>query len=171
MKALTMKKIKGSLIGLLAVMTLFTTACQKSSSGNTGVPAPVPPMYPGGCTVPGCGPGGVVGGVVGGVPLYGGATTNSQYLQIQFQVSGDPSGTGMGSISGVVNVIQPYLCSGMMPGSFPLQATQAGTLQAGIFSGYVMLGNVQAAIQTVPGHPGLMTIAFPTCSVPLEMNF
>ncbi len=166
MKTLTIKNIKGSLLGLLTVMALFTTACQKSSTNNTGVPAPGP-MYPGGCGTPNCMP----GGIVGGVALYGGATINSQYLQVQFQVSGDPSGNGMGSISGVVNVIQPYLCSGIGPGSFPLAMTQPGTLQAGIFSGYVIVGNVQAAIQVVPGHPGLMTIAFPNCSVPLEMNF
>lgn len=163
MKNFSSRKTKGVLLALLAAMTLLTTACQKNSSSAPVVVGPSP-MYPGGCGAAPC-------GVVGGAALYGGATVNSQYLQVQFQVTGDPSGNGPGTISGMVNVIQPYYCSGMLPGSFPIVATQPGTLTAGIYQGWVALGNVQGAIQVVPGHPGLMTISFPSCSVPLEMNF
>lgn len=142
------KKYSMMMFSALASLMLITAACQKNSGGgNNNAPPPV--VVTPGCTVQPCT--GIPGG---GVQLYGGTTTNSSSFQIQFQVSGDQSGNGMGYITG--NVRANFLCNINQPisGDYTLQGQ--GNLTSDVFSGNVMLTSVSgqmpinAYVETIP---------------------
>lgn len=174
------------LLAALASMVLMNVACAKKNSsgggGTVAAPAPVNPA----CTTQYCPPGGVVGQV-----LYGGITTNSNLMQVQFEVSGDPSGNGPGSIVGTVS-FNNYICpmgptgpNGLFPvltGPYAIQMTQQGLLQAHVFESAVMLvgpqGSFPAQLQVIPVQPGrthlypnddLFSIA--VCGSVMDVNF
>jgi hypothetical protein len=168
MKTFMNTKLKAGLIGLFTMVALLTTACQPKGNNNAAAPAPYyppPGVYPGGCATPGCSPYGQV--------LYGGTTVNGTIAQAQFQVSGDMSGNGMGSLTGTISFTQPYYCSNIPPGSYPLTSAQQGTLSGGAFQGTVIIGPMQAMVKIIPapGATGFFSISFPGCYVPIEMNF
>jgi len=140
-------KVLMSLMGLATVLSL--AACNKGSSNNSA-PPPAPVVVPTNC--PTCVPGGQV--------LYGGPTTstNGSFIQAQFQVSGAPSGSGPGSITGQVNFNGLICNGGTLSGPYQIQMAQQGMLNAGVFAGYVTLvgpaGSLQSAIKTVPASQG-----------------
>jgi hypothetical protein len=155
----TNNKMTKLVFAALASLMVMTTACSKKGS-DAPTPAAVVPT----CTQP------CVGGVgVTGQFLYGGTATGlyNQLVQAQFQVSGDPTGNGVGSIAGVVN-INNYVCQiGMnnLNGPFTIQMTQPGYLIQDVFSGYVNLvgqqGTIPAVIKVIPvrtGNSALFTI-------------
>lgn len=146
------KKYSMMMFSALASLMLITAACQKNSGGgNNNAPPPV--VVTPGCTVQPCT--GIPGG---GVQLYGGTTTNGFYTQAQFQVSGDQSGNGMGTISGVVN-INNYVCQVGQPslnGPYNIQMSQQGYLNSDVFTGTVTLvgpqGSIPAFIKVIPSR-------------------
>ncbi len=174
------KKYSMLLFSALAALMLIAAACQKNNGGNSN-PAPVAPIYPG-CTVQPC-----VGGV-GQVPLYGG-TANSMVtgIQVQFQVVGDQTGVGNGSISGQVIFQTPYLCqwgSASLSGPFTIQQMQQGTLYQDVFDAAVNLtgpqGTMSATVHIVPTrtvNAGNFTLVLNQCRdlywMPpvIQMNF
>lgn len=175
MKALNnSNKMMKVLFIALASLVLMNTACQKNNgNNNNAVPVPV---YPNGCATYPCGP-------TGGQLLYSGGTTNGMFAQATFQVSGDPSGNGMGYISGTVS-FNNWVCQVGMPnlmGSYAMQMAQQGFLASGMFSGMVLLsgptGQIPASVQVVPPSTvfptmrnyGLFTLN--VCGQQLDMNF
>ncbi|WP_413291133.1 hypothetical protein [Bdellovibrio sp. HCB337] len=168
----TKNKMMKVLFGALAAITVMTSACSKNSSNNT--PAVPPPIVvgPGGCAVPGCIPG-------GGQFLYGGTTINGMFnlAQAQFQVTGDMSGNGPGSITGVVT-FNNYLCQMgvQLTGQYQIQMMQQGSLAADVFTGNVTLiggqGSIPAGIQVVPTRTqGTGLFSLYVCNSQMDMNF
>lgn len=174
-------KISKILFTALASLVMMNAACQKSSSNST----PPPPVVTPTCTIQPCaGP-----GVVGGQMLYGGTTAGSNYgAQAQFQVNGDVSGNGMGSIAGSVN-FNNFVCQVGQPnlmGAYNIQMSQQGYLQSDVFTGQVMLvgpqGSVAAGIKVIPTRTqgtGLFTLYLTQCQNPysptgysvIDLNF
>lgn len=166
------KKYSMLLFSALTSLMLITAACQKNNGSSP--PPPPPPVVTPNCTgmVQPC------SGIPGGVNLYGGTTTNGFYTQAQFQVSGDQSGTGMGSISGMIN-INNYVCQVGQPnlnGQYNIQMSQQGYLQSDVFTGTVTLvgpqGSIPAFIKVVPSRTqgaGLFTVIL--CGYENSSNF
>ncbi len=156
---------------VFVALTLMTLACSKNSGGGAAQPGPVIPN----CTIQPC-----AGGVVGGQMLYGGTTTYGYNTQAQFQVFGDQSGNGPGSIAGTVN-INNYVCEvgtnkPNLNGPFTIQMIQQGLLNSDVFTGKVNLvgpqGTIPADIEVVPTRTqsaGLITIWL--CGYANKMNF
>lgn len=166
-------KISKLLFAALASIVLMNVACAKKNSGGHAAP---PPVVNPACVTQYCPPGGVVGQA-----LYGGTTTNGLLMNAQFEVSGDPSGYGPGTIVGTVvfSGANGYVCQMSQPnlsGPYTIQMSQQGSLYADVFEGAVMLvgpqGSYPAQIQVVPARPqgtGLFSIA--VCGGVNEMNF
>ncbi|HEY8269579.1 MAG TPA: hypothetical protein VIG33_01720 [Pseudobdellovibrionaceae bacterium] len=158
----------------LASLTVITTACSKNNSGGGNAAPPPVVVTPPVCPIQPC----VNGMVGGGQMLYGGTTTSAGYFQAQFQVMGSPSGTGPGSITGVVQ-INNYVCQIGQPnlnGPFTIQMTQQGQLNADVFTGTVNLvgpqGMIPAAIEVVPTRTqstGLFSLWL--CGTRNDLNF
>lgn len=171
MKTQTMtNKIGKLLFTALASLVLMNAACQKNN--DSSVAAQPIGVYPNGCPTYPCTPG------VGQVALYGGTTTNGNYFQVNFQVTGDQSGYGSGFITGVVNA-NNFLCN-MGPqyiaGQFQMQGQ--GTMSADVFNGMVTLsgptGTFSTQVQVVPSRTqgaGLFSLALPCVTNRVDMNF
>jgi hypothetical protein len=159
MKTLNTKtKMTKLMFGFLTALVMMTTACSKSS--NSPAPAPAP-VYPVGCTSNPCNPGGITGGQL----LYSGQTQGSTYVNAQFQVYGNQSGDGAGSVSGVVQ-FSNWLCAngGNLAGQY--QLTAQGNLIGGQYNGYGQMTSSQVYLQIDPGTtsgPGLFSITVPNC--------
>lgn len=164
--------MKQVLFGALVVFAMMTTACNKGSKGHSAPPPPVAMVPPGGCMTYPCNV-----GAGGGQYLYGGTTINGYYTQAQFQVYGDMTGNGIGSIAGVVT-FNNFICQvgTALSGPYQIQMMQQGSLTADVFSGYVGLigpqGTIQAAIQVVPSRTqGTNLFSLYVCNQQIDMNF
>lgn len=162
-------KMMKVLFGTLAAITVMTSACSKNNGNNNNTAVPPVVVGPGGCTVAGCIPGGV-----GGQILYSGTTTTPGYAQATFQVYGNPTGTGQGSVTGTIQ-INNWMCANGMTLAGAYSFTGNANLVGGQFSGNVQMNMPvaqpgyapMAYVMIDPGShsgPGLFSISIPTCS-------